>query len=402
MEAGIMNNRWKTVWNVTKWEFTRFFKWKDMIKGTLFFLGFGLIGGLIGIWVATDTITVPDIAVYEYGDFDRDNFQSEELRFIDRTEDSMELLTEELDAGNLDGILTIVSSDSATIRMKSERGWLITLRQHLQEQRTDMKLQEFNIDTSVYAAIQYGMVLYTEFDSGSESSSADKWVAGIAIFLVLMAVFMGFAYQFTAITGEKQQRITEQVISAIHPQTWIDGKILGITGIGLTYVVYYGALALVGLIALIHFTGAPFGNALSLINPGLLVLFLLLSILGVLMINSFLAGMAATIDDPNTSQKSGLMMLPVYPVMFSFFVIANPDGLAVTILGMFPLTSFAILPARMVMTQVAWWEPVIAIVLLAATAWLFRVWAGKIFAAGMMMYGKEPTIKEMVYWFKRA
>lgn len=397
-----MNNRLKTVWNVTKWEFTRFFKWKDMIKGTLFFLAFGLIGGLVGIWVATDSITTPDIAVHEYGDFDRDRFHSEEFRFTNRTDDSLETLKEELESGSLDGILSIVSTDSATIRMKSERGWLVTLRQHLQDQRTDLKLQEFNIDASVYEAIQDGMVLHTEFNSGSESSSADKWIAGIAIFLVLVAVFLGFAYQFTAITGEKQQRITEQVISAIHPQTWIDGKILGITGIGLTYVVYYAGLMLVGMIALVQFTGAPFGQALLLINPGLLGLFLIISLLGILMINSFLAGIAATIDDPNTSQKSALMMLPIYPVMFAFVAIFNPDSTAIQILGIFPLTSYAILPARMVMTQVAWWEPAVAILLLAAMAWLFRLWAGKVFAVGMMMYGKEPSIKEMVYWFRRA
>jgi len=397
-----MRNELKTVWSVAKWEFTRFFKWKNMVKGTLFFLGFGLIGGMIGIWVASDSITVPNIAVHEYGDFDRDNFQSERFQFYDRTQDSMGLLTEELESGSLDGILTIASADSATIRMMSERGWLITLRQLLREQRTDLKLQEFNIDASVYAAIEEGMALHTEFDRGSESSSADRWLAGIAIFLVLMAVFMGFAYQFAAITGEKQQRITEQVISAINPQAWIDGKILGITGIGLTYVVYYAALGLFGMIALIHFTGAPFGQALLLINPGLLALFLLLSLLGILMINSFFAGIAATIDDPNTSQKSALMMLPLYPVIFAFVAIFNPESTAIKILGMFPLTSYAILPARMVMAQVAWWEPVLALLLLAATAWLFRLWAGKIFAAGMMMYGKEPTLRELMYWLKRA
>ncbi|MCH8567139.1 MAG: ABC transporter permease [Balneolales bacterium] len=397
-----MNNQLRTVWNVTKWEYTRFFKWIDMIKGTVFFLAFGLIGGVIGFWVASDTLSVPEIAIHQYGEFDKENFQSKELRFSDRTNDSMELLLEELQAGSLDGILTIVSSDSATIRMKSQRGWLLSLRQFLKEQRTELKLQEFNIDATVFAAIEEGMVLHTEFDRGSESSSADKWLAGIAIFLVLIAVFMGFAYQFTAITGEKQQRITEQVISAIHPQTWIDGKILGITGIGLTYVVYYGGLGLISVVALVNFTGAPFGEALALINPGLLLLFLILSLLGILMINSFFAGIAATIDDPNTSQKSGLMMIPLYPVLFAFVAIFNADSTAIQILGMFPLTSYAILPVRLVMTQVAWWEPIVAIALLAATAWIFRLWAGKIFATGMMMYGKEPTIKEMVHWFRRS
>lgn len=397
-----MQNRIKIVWNVTKWEFSRFFNWKDMFKGTLIMLGFGLIGGLVGIWLATDTIEIPDIAIHEYGDFKKQNFENTEIRFTDRSRDSIERLKEELEEGELDGILSIITTDSSTIRMQNERPWLNTLRQFLQEQRTELKLLEFNIDSTAYSAIEYGMTLHAEFDRGSETSSADKWVAGIAIFLVLMAVFMGFAYQFTAITGEKQQRITEQVISAINPQTWIDGKILGITGIGLAYVVYYGALTLIGVAALVQFTGAPFGQALALINPGLLLLFLLLSVLGILMINSFLAGMAATIDDPNTSQKSGLMMLPIYPVLLAFFAIFNPDGSSIKLLGMFPLTSYAILPARMVLTQVAWWEPVVALILLAATAWLFRKWAGKVFATGMMMYGKEPTLKEMIYWYRKS
>ena len=33
--------------------------------------------------------------------------------------------------------------------------------------------------------------------------------------LMLLAVFLSFAYQFTAITGEKQLKITEQIVSAI-------------------------------------------------------------------------------------------------------------------------------------------------------------------------------------------
>src|SRR5690625_7780541 len=98
-------------------------------------------------------------------------------------------------------------------------------------------------------------------------------------------------------------RITEQVVSAIHPQTWIDGKILGISGIGLTYVLYYGALGMLSTAALVHYAGAPFGQALALISPGPLVVLLLFFVLGVLMLNAFLAGFAGTIDEPNTSQK---------------------------------------------------------------------------------------------------
>src|SRR5690625_5507453 len=92
----------------------------------------------------------------------------------------------------------------------------------------------------------------------------------LAIFLVSTAEIRRSDYQYTTITREKQMRITEQVVSAIHPQTWIDGKILGISGIGLTYVLYYGALGMLSTAALVHYAGAPFGQALALISPGLL------------------------------------------------------------------------------------------------------------------------------------
>src|SRR5690625_7698390 len=79
-----VNKSLKDVWNVTKWEFTRFFKWQDMIKGTLFMLGFALFGGLFGYWVAPDTITIPEIAVHDYGSSCKVEVQSEVLRLIER------------------------------------------------------------------------------------------------------------------------------------------------------------------------------------------------------------------------------------------------------------------------------------------------------------------------------
>lgn len=43
-----------------------------------------------------------------------------------------------------------------------------------------------------------------------------------------MGVFLGLACQFIAINGEKNLRITGVIVSAVSPQTWIDGKILGL------------------------------------------------------------------------------------------------------------------------------------------------------------------------------
>lgn len=396
-----MNSRYRIVWEVTKWEFNRFFKWMDMVKGLIFFLAFGSIGGLVGYWLASDTFSPPDIAVVHYGTFDPALFEHNQLHFRDHSDTPADSLEQWLTDEKIEGILTIHSINDATIRASGERGWILILEQFLNELRSDAKIAESGIDPEWIAQLEAGIGLNREFDRVSDSTIADKIVAGIAIFLVLIAVFMGFAYQFTAITAEKQQRITEQVISAIRPQSWIDGKILGISGVGMMYILFYGAMGIAAAFLMLQF-GFPVGSALALINPLFLVTFLLFVLLGILMWNSFYAGIAATIDDPNTSQKTGWMTLPTYPVMLAFFVLFNPDSLPVTVLGIFPLTSYAVLPARMVMTHVEWWEPVLALILLALTVHLFRIAAGRIFSTAIMMVGKEPTFKEIFYWFRRA
>lgn len=380
--------------NVAIWEFNRFFKWMDLIKGILFFGFFAVVGGVIGTWAGSQAVKTPTVAISDFGPFSQEGFTDGAIRFRDMTTIPVDSINTLFQAGDLDGILTIKNTNEASIRLSSDRAWLLILEQQLNEIRTEYKLSEFSLELEVYETITAPVALQRVFEKGSESSIADKIVAGVAILLLLMAVFMGFAYQFTAITAEKQQRMTEQVLSAITPQTWIDGKILGITGIGLVYVLFYGAIGVFFLLGLAYF-GVPVQETLALINPVLLVTFILMALVGTLMWNAFLAGVAATIDDPNTSAKTGFMMLPMFPISLSFITLLNPDTIAMQILGIFPLTSYAVLPARMVLTHVAWWEPVAAIILLIATAWLLRIIAGRIFAAGMMMYGKEPDWMDM-------
>lgn len=397
-----MNKQLKLVWLVTKWEFFRFFKWMDLLKGLMFMGFFMLVGFGVSFLMFQETRETPLVAIADYGPFEPEVFEHDGFRFEGRTSSHPDTLAVMLDDGEIDAILTIGSADGAVLQMRNDRPWSITLRQYLNGLRTEHKLTEYGIDESLFVSIQAGMEVGMEFQRGSGSSTIDKVLAGAAIFLVLMAVFMGFAYQFTAITAEKQQRITEQVISAISPQTWIDGKILGITGIGLTYVIFYGGLGLLAAFLLVQFTNAPFGDMFTLIDFKLVIVFLILSLLGILMWNAFLAAVAATIDDPNSSERSGLMMLPNLPVMFAFLTLVNPDSLAIKILSQFPLTSYAVLPARMVLTQTFWWEPLTALLLLGLTVHLFRRIAGKVFATGMMLYGKEPSFKEMFHWFRRA
>ena len=219
--------------------------------------------------------------------------------------------------------------------------------------------------------------------------------------LMLYGVFVSLSFFFVGITGEKRDRVTEQVVAAVSPQTWIDGKLLGITlaAIGSTLVFALGMLT-------VYMGFKAFKGELALPQLGLgpveVALFLTSCMLGLAMWNCFFAATAATINDPNTSARSGLLFLALIPVFMVWMVTDRPDGLAMRVMMLVPLTAPAAIPVRYLAGSPAVWEIALALLLLVATIWLFRRLAGKIFALGILMHGKEPSLREMWRWLREA
>lgn len=372
---------------VASWEYNRFFKWKDVLKGLFWTVVVGALSFFGTSWLLSDSSKEAVVIVESYGPFDPAQFTAIGISFVDG--DSI------TDPSMADGVLLVVSADSAVVTMDGQRGWTRDLQSLLDGLRTDLKRSELGLSVDQYESIGAGIELVQSIESEPKRSRSTKLIAAFSIFFVLMAVFLSFAYQFTAITGEKTLRITEQIVAAISPQSWMDGKILGISAIGITYVILYSLLSIGVTFVIFLFTGGDIIAVLASLQPVLVLTFLVFALLGILMWNAFLAAVAATIDDPNSSQRSGLMMFPIVPVFFAGLALLNPDTGAVAFMSYFPITSYAVMPARMVLSSVPWWEPAISITLLAATAWFFRLLAGRIFRTAMMMHGKEPSYKEM-------
>jgi ABC-2 type transport system permease protein len=291
---------------------------------------------------------------------------------------------------------------SFDLQVKKDPRYLSELRGTLTDLVRRERLAESGLRETQLEAILAAPDLSVRFidPDRQRAGPAERLLAGIVLGLVIMSVFTSMAYLLTGITGEKQLRVTESITAIIPPQAWIDGKILGIGAYSMATIanMVLGGVLLAAIAKLAwNFTIPP-----VIVRPGVAALLVLFSALAVAMWNAAFAAFASTIDDPNTSTRTSIMFLPFLPMAMSVAVLRDPDHVASRLLSVFPLTSPSAMPARLILSNPGSIEITVAIVLLVATVWLFRRLAGRIFEIGMLMYGKEPTLREIWRWARDA
>jgi len=391
------------VLTVAKWEFGRWFKIKEQILTILFgallsLLIFGGVALLAPDKGKPDHLTLVNPSGYSFRLIDTSAVLLHPVSDVEN-----DPLMQRLESDETDGILFIISPDSAVLTVKKDPAWSGMVQASLNAFRMNHALQQSGLnDTAlqnIFAPMNLSMNL-TE-DAGENASASEKVTAGVFIGLMMVGIFLGLACQFVAITGEKQLRITEVIVSAISPQTWIDGKILGISLLSLALMITYSLTSVIFVIVS-SLLGSNWSLPVSLSNPLLVLQLLLLSISGFFFWNTFLSAVAATINDPNTSARGSLIMVPVLPVTLAFFAFGNPDSLFMIVMSLFPVTAAPVMSARLVLTQVSVWEFLAALLLLNGATWLLRHAAGKIFSLSILMYGKEASLGEIARWLKKS
>jgi ABC-2 type transport system permease protein len=397
--------KWQQTLEVAHWEFRRFVKWKQQLVGFAIIIVLGFGGGFVGRMVKrVDQRAVPVAAIGA----ERLGYALPSVPPVEW--DSSQAWTEStaraaVDSGSLRGVLIIDGPTSMRLVMPKRAGWAESLERGLNSARQVAMLTQLAASSPEGAAMLVPLDLKTEFlAAGAARTEKSTRIAAMAIlFLGFTLVMGGFGTLFAGITGEKQHRVTEQMIAIVPPQVWMDGKIIGLAGAAAIGT----AVTTLGIITIFRLLPKMLGRASVELPPivsdyGTLALVILITLLGVAMWFSFMAAIAATIDDPNSSTRTLLLFLPMLPMGLAFTAAQNADSMFARVLGLFPLTATAALPMRLVITTVPWWETLLSIVLIVGAVWLFRRAAGKIFGTAVLMYGKEPTFREMWRWMREA
>jgi ABC-2 type transport system permease protein len=218
--------------------------------------------------------------------------------------------------------------------------------------------------------------------------------AYIVIMMLMFLVLTSGQLLIRSVVEEKSNRVIEVLLSSCSARDLMVGKILGLSGLGILQMVIWG---LIGLGIALK-TGA---SLFALENLALSAVYLLL---GYLLYSAIFvaAGSPVTTEQEAQQITSYVSLFLVFPIVLAMPAMQNPDSPLIRILTYVPLLTPAFMVMRIPIQMPPLWEILATIALLVASSVLMMWVAGKIFRTAILVYGKRPTISELLRWVRAS
>lgn len=223
-------------------------------------------------------------------------------------------------------------------------------------------------------------------------------IPGVFAILLLMSLMTSSGYLLQGVSEEKENRVIEIILSSVRPDQLLLGKLLGL-----------GAAGLLQLLVWVTVTGMATtlaaAAALAFLDLTLFLSCFAFFVLGFLLLGSLMTGTGALGTNARESQQlaaiwSVLTILP--PALTWMTILEEPNGWLARALGWFPLTGPITMMMRLATGKVPVWDVAVAILLLACGIYLaLRLTAG-LFRLGLLMYGKRPSLREILRQLRHA
>ncbi len=301
----------------------------------------------------------------------------------------------------------------------------------------DEKLATYKIDNLKQiiedSKIDYDIkTMKLESDGSEKSTSAEvASILGIVLTIVIyMFILMYGSMVMQGVMEEKTNRIVEVMVSSVKPFDLMMGKIIGIGFVGITQAFIWAVMTAALVAGSLFMFGGPspqdvataqiaaqgMGNVaaessnlniqiqdvISSINFGEIgCCFILYFIGGYLLFSALFAAIGSSLNQQEDSQQfmTPIMLLMVFALYAGIYSMENPDGPLAFWCSLIPFTSPIVMMVRLPF-DVPLWQLLLSFVLLFATS-IFTVWiSAKIYRVGILMYGKKPSIKEMIKWIR--
>ena len=329
-----------------------------------------------------------------------------------------------------------LSVNSNAVTIYSQKQFPSSIRRFIESSLADyveeQTLASYNIpklkEMIEDARVDVKATTYKLSEEGVTTSDSDiaSIVGILATMLIYMFIFVSGSQVMNSVVQEKVNRIVEVMVCSVRPWELMWGKIIAVGLTCLTQMVLWAVLTMmiVGVamgVMGIDMSGLQGGPAAGMpvemqevsvlgehfdvlwsIDWGFVaVMFLVYFVGGYLLYSSMFAAIGASVDnESDTSQfMTPITLVVLFALYAGMYSAENPDGPLAFWCSMIPFTSPIVMMVR-VPFDVPMWQLGLSLGLLALTI-VGTIWlSAKIYRVGILMYGKKPTVKEIVKWIK--
>jgi len=138
------------------------------------------------------------------------------------------------------------------------------------------------------------------------------------------------------------------------------------------------------------------------VSPVVLLHFLLFFIIGFFLYATYYAALGSAFNDIREAQQAAAsaMFLLVPPMLIFPMVINDPDSRLAVVTSLIPFFTPLLMVLRIAVKMPPMWQVLLGYALTIATT-VVMIWVcGKIYRVGILMYGKKPTVQELVRWLR--
>jgi ABC-2 type transport system permease protein len=230
-------------------------------------------------------------------------------------------------------------------------------------------------------------------------------VAFSVIFILYMTLVVYGMATMRSVLEEKTTRVVEILTSSVRPYHLLAGKILGVAGVAFTQFLIWTTTAV-----LISAYGAAVATA---VRPGvsvpeihiplsLLIYAVLFFLAGYFLYASLYAAAGAMISSDEDLQQVQLPITLLIALAFVLYpaVMRDPTSRLSLTLSLIPFLSPILMVFRIGLQTPPFWQIALALALSVATTIGVVKLAAKIYRVGILMYGKRPSLVELLRWLK--
>ena len=279
---------------------------------------------------------------------------------------------------------------------------------------SSIRLEVSNVNMSVDSvlALTRDLDLKTRDAKGESIPFQIKYFSALAFVGIMFGMIVGYGQLvMRSVIEEKNSRIMEVLISSVTPYQLMLGKILGLGAATFTQIAVWFVLG-VGLYGMKASLNIDASIDRIIFNPVIITFFALYMISGYVLYSTIFALIGSIVNNEKEAQSFifPITMVMILPFLIGIYVVQEPNSAVSTALSLIPFLTPTLMMMRIIfvaptLTDYSLFSGIIAeasigLILVIATT-LAMVWlTGRIFRIGILMYGKRPTLPEIMKWVK--